>query len=179
MLPSVTRLIRLLFIFIALPLATNLQGQPAAAGEQANHYDVVVIGGGLVGLELAEFLAERGRRVTVLEEGPKFGLEMAHPRRWRVLDDLRQHGVELVAQAQVRSIGKRAVEYDKRTRKDETESRSVDADSVILAIGLGSNPDIAAGLKDAGVPIKEIGDVTGVGYLEGAMHDGFGAALEL
>jgi len=164
--------------------ATGITTSPGRLREASRAYmpvgqKVVVIGGGLVGLELAEFLAERGRRVTVLEEGPRFGLEMAHPRRWRVLDDLRQHGVELVAQAQVRSIGKRAVEYDKRTRKDETESRSVDADSVILAIGLGPNPDIAAGLKDAGVPIKEIGDVTGVGYLEGAMHDGFGAALEL
>ena len=34
---------------------------------------VVVVGGGLVGLELAEFLAERGRRVTVVEEGDKLG----------------------------------------------------------------------------------------------------------
>ncbi len=164
--------------------ATGITTSPSRLRKASRAYmpvgqKVVVIGGGLVGVELAEFLVERGRRVTVLEEGPKFGLEMAHPRRWRVLDDLRRHGVELVARAQVRSIGERAVEYDVRITKDETESRSVDADSVILAIGLASNPQIAAGLKDAGIPIKEIGDVTGVGYLEGAMHDGFRAALEL
>ena len=39
---------------------------------------VVIIGGGLVGAELAEFLMERDRKVTVLEEGDKLALEMAH-----------------------------------------------------------------------------------------------------
>ncbi|MFM8381550.1 MAG: FAD-dependent oxidoreductase, partial [Actinomycetota bacterium] len=43
---------------------------------------VVVVGGGLVGLELAEFLAERRRTVTVLEAGKHLGLPMAMPRRW-------------------------------------------------------------------------------------------------
>ena len=46
---------------------------------------VVIVGGGLVGIELAEFLAERGRRVSVLEEGRVMAAQMAHPRRWRGL----------------------------------------------------------------------------------------------
>ena len=163
---------------------TGITTSPSKLREASRAYmpvgqKIVVVGGGLVGLELAEFLAERGRHVTILEAGPKFGLEMAHPRRWRVLDDLRKHGVELVAQAQVRAVGERAVEYEVIGSHGASESRSVDADTVILAIGLEANPGVAAGLKEAGVPIHEIGDVTGVGYLEGAIHDGFHAALEL
>ena len=57
---------------------------------------VAVVGGGLVGLELAEFLLERGRRVTVIEESGKFGAELSVVRRWRVLHGLRQHGAVLV-----------------------------------------------------------------------------------
>ncbi len=164
--------------------ATGITTSPGRLREASRAYmpvgkAVVVVGGGLVGLELAEFLAERGRRVTILEEGPKFGLEMAHPRRWRVLDDLRKHGVELVAGAQIRSITEDSVDYDVRVGKGESEARSTAVDTVILAIGLGPNPGVAATLKGTGVPIKEIGDVTGVGYLEGAIHDGFRAALEL
>jgi 2,4-dienoyl-CoA reductase (NADPH2) len=163
---------------------TGITTSPGKLREASRAYmpvgqKVVVLGGGLVGLELAEFLAERGRRVTILEEGPKFGLEMAHPRRWRVLDDLRRHGVELVANARVRSIGEKTVELDVRTAQDSTEARSVEADTVILAIGLGPNPGARAALEGAGVAIREIGDVSGVGYLEGAIHDGFHAALEL
>ena len=37
--------------------------------------NVVVLGGGLVGLELAEFLAERSRTVTVIEEGATSGCD--------------------------------------------------------------------------------------------------------
>jgi 2,4-dienoyl-CoA reductase (NADPH2) len=140
---------------------------------------VVIIGGGLVGLELAEFLAERGRKLVVLEEGPKFGLEMAHPRRWRALFDLRQHGVELKAGATLRSIGEREVEYEIQIANGDVQLCQAEADTVVLAIGLGPNPMASQRLKEAGIPIREIGDVSGPGYLEGAIHDGFRAALEL
>jgi 2,4-dienoyl-CoA reductase (NADPH2) len=140
---------------------------------------VAVIGGGLVGLELAGFLAERGRRVIVLEEGSRFGLEMAHPRRWRMLDDLRRQDVELVPNALVRSIGPDDLEYEIRIDDREAQRCRWRADSVIIATGLGPNPEVMKRLAAVGVPIREIGDVTGPGYLEGAMHDGFRAALAL
>jgi hypothetical protein len=104
---------------------------------------------------------------------------MAHPRRWRVLHELRELGVELVAQAVVREIGEREVAYEVRSSPSEGRLATAMADSVILAVGLGPNPGVAARLKEAGVPIREIGDVAGVGYLEGAIRDGFEAALAL
>ena len=140
---------------------------------------VVIVGGGLVGLELAEFLAERGRKVVVLEEGSHFGLEMAHPRRWRVLDDLRQHGVRLIAKARVSSIDRQAVDCEISDGDAGSTRHAEPADSVILATGLEPNPRVIEVLREAGVPIREIGDVKGVGYLEGAIRDGFHAALEL
>jgi len=164
--------------------AVGVTSSPATLREASKAYmpvgkQVVVIGGGLVGLELAEFLAERGRQVTILEEGPKLGLEMAHPRRWRVLDDLQKLGVETVTQARVRSIGREAVSYEAGPSEGERLVGRAPADTVILAVGLGPNPAAAAHLAETGIPIREIGDATGVGYLEGAIHDGFHAALEL
>lgn len=164
--------------------ATGITGRPALLREASKAWmplgkEVVVIGGGLVGLELAEFLAERGRKVVVLEEGPRLGLELAHPRRWRVLHELRALGVELVTNAVVREIGEREVAYEIRTSPSEGRLGSAQAENVILAVGLTANPAIAARLQGTGVPIREIGDVTGVGYLEGAIRDGFEAALAL
>ena len=101
---------------------------------------------------------------------------MAHPRRWRVLDDLRQLGVGLVPEAEVQSIEETSVVYATASGEGPL---SVDADTVILAVGLVANPEIMAALKATGVPMREIGDVSGVGYHEGAIRDGFHAALEL
>ncbi len=163
---------------------TGITGSPSLLREASKAYmpvgkKVVIVGGGLVGLELAEFFVERHRKVTVLEEGPRFGLEMAHPRRWRALADLRAQGAELIANAHMRSVGAKDVSYDIRKKGEAQEPKTVAADTVILATGLGANPEIPKALAESGVPLREIGDVSGVGYLEGAIHDGFHAALEL
>ncbi|MFK7895126.1 MAG: FAD-dependent oxidoreductase [Myxococcota bacterium] len=163
---------------------TGISSSPTLLREASKAYmpvgqEVVIVGGGLVGLELGEFFVERNRQVTILEEGPRFGLEMAHPRRWKALGDLRAHGVKLVANAHIRSIGPKDVSYDIRKKDEAEEPCVVHADTVILATGLGANPDIPKALAESGVPIREIGDVSGVSYLEGAMNDGFHAALEL
>ena len=135
---------------------------------------VVVIGGGLVGLELAEFFAERGRRVTVLHEGEVFGEALAHPRRWRLLEDLRNEGVELFKSVTLEEIEETAVRY----REDEATFQ-VAAETVVITTGLVSNLSLAESLEANGIEPTVIGDCTGVGYIEGAIHEGFKAALAI
>ncbi|MCS5638023.1 MAG: FAD-dependent oxidoreductase [Myxococcota bacterium] len=140
---------------------------------------VTIIGGGLVGIELAEFLAGRGREVTVLEEGEIFALEMAHPRRWRVLHDIRAAGVELIPGASVSRITEHSVEYSLLNSGDKVEIRGVPAESVIITLGLQPDHGLGASLESSGVRTLSIGDCTGVGYIEGAIREGLQAALEL
>ncbi len=128
---------------------------------------VVVVGGGLVGLELAEFLIARGRQVTVLEPTDKPGRELSIVRRWRVLEAVEQHGT-LHRSATVREIGKREVVW---TDAQGTEQRT-GADSVVLAIGAEADDRVARALGGCGVPLQAIGDCADVGYIEGAMHQG-------
>lgn len=141
----------------------------------------MIVGGGLVGAELAEFLCERGRDVVVLEEGATLAKEMAHPRRWRALHDLREHGVRLHTRVRALEIGERTVRFEIAPAKEGAEPGRDEAaaDTVILATGLEANPEPARRLREAGAPVIEIGDATGAGYLEGAIHAGFeaGAAL--
>lgn len=66
--------------------------------------NVVVIGGSLVGLELAEFLAERGRKVTLLHESQQLGLPLAMPRRWTAVRHAREHGVDIQRRVKVSRI---------------------------------------------------------------------------
>jgi 2,4-dienoyl-CoA reductase-like NADH-dependent reductase (Old Yellow Enzyme family)/thioredoxin reductase len=141
---------------------------------------IVIVGGGLVGVEMAEFMADRGRHVVVLEEGPVAGLEMAHPRRWRVLHDLRQAGVRIVTRARPLGIGAKTVRFEVAPEGGgAAEGEEVPADSVILATGLEANPGPVEELRRAGVPVVVVGDADGVSYLEGAIHSAFRAAAAL
>ncbi len=142
---------------------------------------VVILGGGLVGCELAEFLHARGRKVTVLEETAHLATAMAHPRRWRVLYELREAGVELVTNTTFREITDEAVRYEVApTSEDEAPlQRETPADSVIIATGLTANPAAIQLFEGLAKSVEAIGDCTGVDYLEGAIHDGFRAASQL
>lgn len=135
---------------------------------------VAIIGGGLVGIELAEFMVDRGRAVTVLDDGPTMATEMAHPRRWRVLTDLRDHDATLVSGATVDEITDTEVRY---TVGGSDTAEAVAVDSVVIATGLVSDLSVTDAFREAGLSPVAIGDCTGVGYLEGAIREGFLAGL--
>jgi 2,4-dienoyl-CoA reductase (NADPH2) len=168
---------------IGIGRAAGITGRPRWLRRASRFYmplgrNVTIIGGGLVGAELADFMVERGRNVTLIEEGPVLALEMAHPRRWRVLHELREAGVRIEANSRATKITRDAVRIETRF---ESESQVVDipADSVLIASGLTPNPDPVQAYRATGIPVVEIGDVTGVGYIEGAIQEGFLAAIDL
>jgi 2,4-dienoyl-CoA reductase (NADPH2) len=59
------------------------------------------------------------------------------------------------------------------------EVRDFAADTVIIASGLVANPSLEQSLGRVGVEAIVIGDASGVGYIEGAIHDGFHAAVKI
>lgn len=128
---------------------------------------IVIVGGGLVGLELAEFLLARGREVTVLEASDKPGKELSIVRRWRVLDAVKAHGT-LHTRAAVTAIGARDVQW----RDADGTGQSTPADSVVLAVGAEPDDSVALSLRETGIPMQVIGDCNDLGYIEGAMHTG-------
>lgn len=155
----------------------KLLDDPERLARLTHHYmpigdRVVILGGGLVGIELAEFLVDRGRSVTVLETGATMAPEMAHPRRWRVLTDLRDHGADLLTGVDVDEIGTGEVRY-----RIDGEHRSVAVDSVVVATGLVADTGVADAFRAGGFDPVVIGDCTGIGYLEGAIREGFHAGL--
>ena len=73
--------------------------------------EVTIIGGGLVGLELAEYLVGRGRKITVIEPGPSLGAELAIVRRARVLHTLREHNVTIFSNSPIDEITADSVRF--------------------------------------------------------------------
>jgi len=135
---------------------------------------VCIVGGGLVGLELAEFLAERGRQVTVVEEGEKFGIELAVVRRWRVLEDLQRLGVVMINKTRVASIKGESL----LLIADDSEVE-IEADTVILASGAMEDLSLAQLCREQGFETHVVGDCDGVSYIEGAIRSAHTVACAL
>lgn len=125
---------------------------------------VVLIGGGLVGLELAEYLIERGRQVTVLEPSYDLGKELSVVRRARVLHLLESAGANLQKNAQVTQITSKAVHYT-----NNEGAQNVIADTVIISLGAANNRSLADQLAGLTTPVSSIGDGQEIGYIEGAI----------
>jgi pyruvate/2-oxoglutarate dehydrogenase complex dihydrolipoamide dehydrogenase (E3) component len=137
-------------------------------------HKVAIVGGGLVGLELAEFLAERGRQVAVLESGPHLGLPMAMPRRWAAVRAAAALGVRLQRNAVVQAIDANQVTY-----RVSDAIHSVAADDVLVASGVLADPSFSEMLSQAGFDVRTIGDAAEVGYIDGAIHSAWALAEEL
>ena len=129
---------------------------------------IVIYGGGLVGIELAEFLAEHGREVTVLEEGEVFAPELQMVRRWRAIHECDRFGV-----TRLKGISDIHIETDRvRYRTSRGQERSLPADHVILAAGAEGDLTLAKQLEAAGFGVRTVGDCQGLGYIEGAILSG-------
>lgn len=137
--------------------------------------EVAIIGGELVGLELAEFLCERGRTVNVIDDVPRFGKGLTLVRRMRLLAELAEHGVGLHPGASDIAINGDTVTFTDA----KGELRSVPAGNVIVAKGAEGDLSLAETLRAAGFSVQAIGDANGVGYIEGAIHSARAAVRSL
>ncbi|UVE17461.1 FAD-dependent oxidoreductase [Pseudomonas sp. LS44] len=135
---------------------------------------VTIIGGGLVGLELAEFLIERGRQVCVLESGSHLGRELAVVRRWRVLHGIQEHGGQLLTGVTVNAIEGDRVRY----QTADGQAAEIRGDSVVLASGAMPDTRLGDALTSAGLNVSSIGDCQSLGYIEGAIAAGHRAGRE-
>lgn len=104
----------------------------------------VIVGGGFIGLEVAENLKERGVKTTIVEMAPQilpgFDEEMAYIGE----DYLLRRDVMVLCGERVA-----ALEGAERVEKVVTDRRKIKADLVILSIGVKPNAELAkrAGLK--------------------------------
>ena len=128
--------------------------------------NVVIVGGELAGVELAEFLHERGRTVTVIEHAPRLGKELPLVRRMRLLAELKEHGVTSLGGVRDIASEKSAVKFVDAAGTQQT----VAADNVIVAMGASGGNALAERLRGAGHVVETVGDCNGVGYLEGGIR---------
>ncbi|OBJ48492.1 FAD-dependent oxidoreductase [Mycobacterium sp. 1423905.2] len=138
---------------------------------------VTIIGADLVALELAEFLAGRGRLVSILECGKDIAPEVGNKRKTEHMDRLDRLGVTVHVRADVSRINPRAVVFT----PSGGNPRELPADSVVLAGTVEPDTRLFDELVTAlpGTPVHAAGDCSGLGLIRKATEDGARAACAI
>jgi 2,4-dienoyl-CoA reductase-like NADH-dependent reductase (Old Yellow Enzyme family)/pyruvate/2-oxoglutarate dehydrogenase complex dihydrolipoamide dehydrogenase (E3) component len=134
---------------------------------------VVVIGGGLVAAETAEFIATYNSKVTMIELADEILKGMDHHNRNVLIRNLKHQEVEMHTSSTVTEIQSDAVLYEYKGKQYKVE----DVNTVVVAIGSRPLNELESSLKAAGISTKVIGDAAKVRNGLHAVYEGFMAGI--
>ena len=137
----------------------------------------VIIGGGLVGCELALHLRKNGHEVTIVEALPdilKSGAPMAPMNEWMLRDLLAFNKVEIVTDARLSKIVAEGAVVSK-----ENSETTIPADNIIIAVGYKSTKTLFEELKLDYGQIYNLGDGKKVRNIRAAIWDAYEVARSI
>lgn len=170
----------------ANPLILNIPGlagcgyvtaQDMLEGKAPMGQKVLVVGGGMVGCEAAEFLAERGHQVGVIEMKDVIAADVVPENRRYMFENFRQHDVALRPGAKVTQFYADGVDY---ALADGTSGSMRGYDNIVLAMGSRSNNTLGDALSAVASKVIVIGEAAKApGNAVLATGDGLEAALAI
>ncbi len=114
--------------------------------EQGRSKTAVVVGGGFIGLEMAEAFQKRGLATTVIELQPSVMAVMDPEFGRRIASELQENGVSVITGVGVQAINEHGVEL--------SDGRQVPADLVLFSVGVRPELTLA---KQAGLSLGPSG----------------------
>lgn len=168
----------------ARPIVPDIPGLGSAAVKTAEEIlsgaaagkNVIVIGGGAVGCETAEVLADRGAKVTVIEMLEDLASDMEVPEKFALMQRLGGKGVAFLTKTVVKEVkpGGEVV-----LQKDYQPEVLSGVETIVLAVGYVPAIELEAVLKEKNVPYVKIGDCVEARKAIDAIWEGFFKAYEL
>ncbi len=142
----------------------------ALTGDQPPPRTAVVVGGGYIGLEMAEACLQRGLAVTLLDRAPEPMITLDPDLGAQVREAMEAMGVEVVTGVDIS-----AFETDEQGRVSgvRTADETFPADLVVLGTGVRPLSDLA---ERAGLPLGDFGGVRTDERMAVRGHDGVWAA---
>ncbi len=135
----------------------------------------VVIGGGQVGAETANYLALIKRKVTLVEMLPEIALGQEANNRTFLLKSLDEAKVRILTNTRVTGITVDGVMVEAEGSSPEL----LKAETVVIAVGSKCTNLLAAELRQAGLPdVRLVGDAEKVGLVMDAVASGYWAGRE-
>ncbi len=143
---------------------------------------IVIIGGGSVGCETADYLAPlindlfpRNRDVTILEMADGVMMNESGPGRSLLVRRMMEKGVKIITSAKVDSVTETEINY---TQDDVTHTIK-DADTLIFAAGYKKNPAVEEMLEESGLNYHMIGDAHEIGNIKTAITEAYNLTKDL
>jgi 2-enoate reductase len=136
---------------------------------------VVLMGGGLEGCETALWLAQRGKKVTIVEMLPQLNLDIHRSNKAMLLDLLSNAGVGVLTGVKIISIDDRLV----RGMNENRNEVKVECDSVVLAVGLRPSNSLYRKLLEEAKEVYGIGDCMKPRKIADAIWEGAMVALRV
>ena len=142
---------------------------PEKVGEK-----VVIVGGGSVGAETAEFLLDHYRDVTLVEMLPEIAGDAEKVNRKVLLRSLGEKGARIRVLTKATAIFPEGVEVEFGGKGER-----IPADTIVLAVGIRPNKDLEEALKKLPAKLFLVGDCVSPRKAIDAIHEGFMAGLEI
>jgi NADPH-dependent 2,4-dienoyl-CoA reductase/sulfur reductase-like enzyme len=134
---------------------------------------VIVIGGGMVGSETADHLANHGKEVTIVEMLPEIAKDEEAAVRYFLMKDLQDNGVKIYVNAPVKKI----LDDGVISEIDGAEIKIGPADTIVMAIGAKSVNSLTKQLEGKVPQVLTVGDALKVRKALEAVEEGYRAGL--
>ena len=153
--------------------AMGAMTMPQSVGQR-----VAVIGGGEVGVETGMLLAQQGKNVTVVGRNKVIAGDCTFmhyrsmfQKAWESTENL-----DFILGAEAREIGDGYVIY---ADKDTGETHKIEADTVVLAVGMRPKTDEALAFYGTAPQFYMIGDCTKPGTIQTTTRSAYAAAVQI
>ncbi|RCW78783.1 2,4-dienoyl-CoA reductase-like NADH-dependent reductase (Old Yellow Enzyme family) [Halanaerobium sp. DL-01] len=136
--------------------------------------NILVVGAGLVGCETAEYLAEKGFDVQVIEALDQIGADVGSIKPL-LLANLNKLNVDISKNTSLKEIKENKVIIEKKGKEQIIE----DISTVVLAVGYSENKELLEQLKETNINVQLAGDSVYPRKIIDAIHEGFRAAYNI
>ncbi|MFC1926537.1 FAD-dependent oxidoreductase [Chloroflexota bacterium] len=131
---------------------------------------VIVAGGGLVGCETAVYLAQHGKRVTIVEMLEEILAGVAEPNKQYLFKLLAENGVNVLTETSLSRItDEGAIVVDKRHMYEA----KLKTDTLVLAVGLKSERELVKALEGKVPELHAVGDCEQARKIDDAVEEAF------
>jgi 2-enoate reductase len=137
--------------------------------------NVVIWGGKQIGVQAAEFLHERGKTVTIVEETRRVGKDIVTTEMMGFRRRLKERQINILINSGITRIEpKSVVVVDNEGNKQELA-----VDTVVIAVRRKANSSLIEALRDVDREVYAVGDCVAPRKMRAAFLDGFRVGVQI